>query len=71
RRKDPHETNNVAQDPEYAAVKAALEKQLIAELKRTGDPRMIDDGVYFETPPLAGPLSDEAAFWEKPAKKKR
>ena len=71
RRKDPHETNNVAEDPEYAEVKAALEKQLIAELKRTGDPRMIDDGVYFETPPLAGPLSDEATFWEKPAKKKR
>jgi hypothetical protein len=71
RRNDPHEAKNVAEDPEYAEVKAALEKQLIAELKRTGDPRMIDDGVYFETPPLAGPLSDEATFWEKPAKKKR
>ncbi len=71
RRKDPHETKNVAEDPEYADVKAALEKQLLAELKRTGDPRMIDDGVYFETPPLSGPLPDEAAFWEKPAKKKR
>lgn len=71
RRKDPHETKNVAEDPEYADVKAALEMQLLAELKRTGDPRMIDDGVYFETPPLAGPLSDEATFWEKPAKKKR
>lgn len=71
RRKDPHETKNVADDPEYAAVKAALERQLLAELNRTGDPRIIDDGVYYETPPLAGPLSDEATFWEKPAKKKR
>ena len=71
RRKDPHETKNVADDPEYAAVKAALEKQLLAELNRTGDPRIIDDGVYYEMPPLAGPLSDEATFWEKPAKKKR
>ena len=70
RRKDPHETNNVADDPAYADVKAALEEQLLTELKRTGDPRMIDDGVYFETAPLAGPLSDEATFWEKPAKKK-
>lgn len=71
RRKDPHETKNVADDPAYAQVKAALEEQLLTELKRTGDPRMIDDGVYFETPPLAGPLSDEATFWEKPAKNKR
>jgi N-sulfoglucosamine sulfohydrolase len=71
RRKDPHETKNVADDPEYAEVKAALERQLLAELNRTGDPRIIDDGVYYETPPLAGPLSDEATFWEKPAKKKR
>jgi arylsulfatase A-like enzyme len=61
----------VADDPAYAEVKVALEEQLLAELKRTGDPRMINDGVYFETPPLAGPLSDEATFWEKPAKKKR
>ena len=71
RRKDPHETLNVAEDPAYADVKATLETQLLEELKRTGDPRMINDGVYFETPPLAGPLSDEATFWEKPAKKKR
>lgn len=71
RRKDPHETKNVADDPAYADVKARLEEQLLAELKRTGDPRMVDDGRYFETPPLAGPLPDEAAFWEKPAKKKR
>ena len=71
RRKDPHETKNVADDPAYADVRAALEEQLLTELKRTGDPRMIDDGVYFETPPLAGPLSDEATFWEKPAKNKK
>ena len=71
RRKDPHETKNVADDPAYADVKARLEEQLLAELKRTGDPRMIDDGRYFETPPLAGPLPDEAAFWDKPLKKKR
>ncbi len=71
RRNDPHETRNVAEDPAYANVRATLEEQLLAELKRTGDPRMIDDGSYFEAPPLAGPLSDEATFWEKPAKKKR
>lgn len=62
---DPHETKNVADDPAYAAIKSSMEKQLIDELVRTGDPRMIDDGKYFETPPLAGPLQDEAAFWNR------
>jgi hypothetical protein len=31
------------------------------ELLRTGDPRVIDGGRYFETPPLAGPTSDTEA----------
>ncbi len=57
-KKDPHETRNVADDPAYAAVKAELEKQLLAELRRTGDPRLIDDGTFFETPPMAGPVQD-------------
>jgi hypothetical protein len=30
------------------------------ELQRTGDPRLIDDGRYYETPPLAGPLPKDA-----------
>jgi hypothetical protein len=30
----------------------------MAELKRTGDPRVTGDGTYFEKPPLAGPVSD-------------
>jgi N-sulfoglucosamine sulfohydrolase len=56
RRKDPHEVHNVASDPKYAKVLAELEQRLMDELKRTGDPRLIDDGRFFETPPLAGPL---------------
>lgn len=58
-RQDPHETKNVADDPAYAAVKADLEKRLMAELSRTGDPRLIDDGKFFETAPMAGPVPDE------------
>ena len=58
--KDPHETKNVAEDPAYAGVKADLEKELMAELTRTGDPRLIEDGKFFETPPMAGPLKGEA-----------
>jgi arylsulfatase A-like enzyme len=56
RTKDPHEVNNVAADPAYAQIREQLEQRLMDELQRTGDPRLIDDGRYFETPPLAGPL---------------
>jgi arylsulfatase A-like enzyme len=55
-RKDPHQMHNVAADPAYAKVVTKLRKQLMAELKRTGDPRLIDNGKYFENPPLAGPV---------------
>lgn len=62
---DPHETKNVAADPAYASVKADLEKRLMDELTRTGDPRLVDDGKFFETPPMAGPLQDENQFWNR------
>jgi N-sulfoglucosamine sulfohydrolase len=55
---DPHQTVNVAADPAYVRTRAALEKQLFDELKRTGDPRLVDDGRFFETPPMSGPTSD-------------
>ena len=59
-KKDPHETKNVADDPAYATIKADLEKRLMSELSRTGDPRLVDDGKFFETPPMSGPLVDNA-----------
>jgi arylsulfatase A-like enzyme len=52
---DPHQVKNVATDPAYAKVRAGLEQRLMDELKRTGDPRLVDDGKFFETPPMAGP----------------
>jgi N-sulfoglucosamine sulfohydrolase len=55
---DPDETKNLAQDPSFAQVKADLEKQLMEELKRSGDPRLVNDGAYFENPPLSGPIND-------------
>ena len=55
-KKDPNEVNNVAADPAYAQLCAELEQRLMAELRRTADPRVIDDGKFFETPPMAGPL---------------
>lgn len=55
-RSDPHQIKNLAADPSYAEVRAKLEQRLLAELERTGDPRLVDDGRYFETPPLSGPV---------------
>ncbi len=62
---DPHQVKNVASDPRYAAARAELETRLMAELKRTGDPRLIDDGKFFETPPMAGPVPEEALGGKK------
>lgn len=55
--RDPHQTNNVAAAPEFRDVCRDLQRRLMAELQRTGDPRLINDGAYFENPPLAGPVS--------------
>ncbi len=58
---DPHQIKNIAAEPRYAQQRAALEKRLMDELKRTGDPRLIDNGKFFETPPMSGPVADDAA----------
>lgn len=55
-KKDPHQMHNVATDPAYAKTVADLRERLLNELHRSGDPRVVEDGKYFETPPLAGPL---------------
>lgn len=59
-KKDPHQMTNVADDPEYADVVVELRGHLMAELVRTGDPRLVDDGKFFETPPMAGPVPADA-----------
>ncbi len=58
-RSDPFQITNLADTPEYEAVRRDLEQRLIAELQRTGDPRLINGGRYYESPPLAGPLPDD------------
>lgn len=57
---DPHQMCNVAADTAHAAIADKLRQRLMAELQRTGDPRLIDGGKFFETPPMAGPLPDAA-----------
>ncbi len=69
-KKDPQQIKNVAADPAYTGAKALLETRLMEELKRTGDPRMVEDGKYFETPPLAGPVNEGPAGGKKGKKAK-
>jgi N-sulfoglucosamine sulfohydrolase len=57
-RADPHQMKNVAAEPAYDKARSELERQLLDELKRTGDPRLIEDGRFFETPPLSGPVEN-------------
>jgi N-sulfoglucosamine sulfohydrolase len=46
--KDPHQMTNVAGESAYAEVVEDLKERLMRELKETEDPRLIDEGVYFE-----------------------
>jgi ketosteroid isomerase-like protein len=64
---DPQQTRNVVADPAYAQARAALERQLLDELERTGDPRLVDDGRFFETPPMSGPATEARPEAEAPA----
>ncbi len=56
---DPHQVNNVATQPEYEAIRQQLQEQLMSELARTQDPRVVDNGSFFETPPMAGKLPND------------
>lgn len=67
---DPHQTKNVAADSRYARARAEMEKRLMDELRRTGDPRLIDNGRFFETPPMSGPTNEPPAKQGKGSKKK-
>ena len=51
--------NNVVEDEGYAGIAAELRERLMQELESTNDPRLVDDGKFFETPPMAGPWVDE------------
>lgn len=68
-KKDPFQVHNVAAEAGYEPLRARLHDQLMAELKRTGDPRVVGDGSYFETPPLAGPLPGRPARKKAQSKK--
>lgn len=57
--RDPDQMKNLAGDPAYQSKVAELRTRLMTELESSGDPRVKDDGWFFETPPMAGPLPDD------------
>jgi uncharacterized sulfatase len=61
----------VASDPKFAEIREQLNRQLMDELKRTGDPRVTGDGKTFERPPFTGPFTDDSAKQGKGKGKKK
>ena len=42
----------------------------MGELTRTGDPRLVDDGKFYETPPMSGPVNEGPANEGSPKQQK-
>ena len=57
---DPYEMHNLAGERTHAELVKKLTSRLLSELSETGDPRLINDGEFYETPPMAGPLKEES-----------
>lgn len=49
---DPHQLNNLADDPKFSAQRAQLEKKLMDYQLLHRDPRVMGDGKTFEKPPF-------------------
>ena len=45
---DPHQLINVAKNRDYSNIKTTLKNKLLATLKETNDPRLENDGEYYE-----------------------
>ncbi len=59
---DPHQMRNRAGDKTLEGIQKNLRERLLKTLEETGDPRMQENGKFFETPPLAGPVQG----WKEP-----
>jgi arylsulfatase A-like enzyme len=51
---DPFQVVNIANNPKYKDIQLKMNQQLLSELERTKDPRVLGDGQTFEKPPYAG-----------------
>ena len=68
-KQDPSEMHNLAGEEQYAAVEEELTKSLLNEMRRTGDPRLIREGEFYEMPPMAGPLKEKSPGWKNQKRK--
>jgi uncharacterized sulfatase len=59
---DPHQIQNVADNPTYQKAKKELAARLMKILKETGDPRVTGDGSTYDKPPFSGK-------WVRPKRK--
>ena len=59
---DPHQMRNRAGDKTLEGIRKNLRERLLKTLEKTGDPRVQENGKFFETPPLAGPVQG----WKEP-----
>ncbi|MGB0654451.1 MAG: sulfatase family protein [Pirellulales bacterium] len=66
---DPYEMHNLAGERTHAELVKKLTSRLLSELSETGDPRLINDGEFYETPPMAGPLKEESPGWKNQKRK--
>ena len=55
--KDPYQMNNVARESGYERVRKELNQKMFNLLNETKDPRLLNDGSFFENPPMSGPVS--------------
>ena len=49
--------NNVARESGYERVRKELNQKMFNLLNETKDPRLLNDGSFFENPPMSGPVS--------------
>ena len=68
-KKDPGQLINVAADPAYANTVSKLKKRLLAELRKTGDPRVTGKGPDFDKFPYLGGAPKFPGGGRKPKKK--
>ena len=68
-KKDPEQLKNVADDPAYAEIKKKLAKQLMDNLKLTGDPRATGGGDKFDKYPYLGGAPKHPSAGRKRKKK--
>ncbi len=50
--KDPDQMKNLAQDPDYSGTVKKLRARLMKYLRDNNDPRLVDNGKFFETSPM-------------------